>query len=339
MKPEVSIHLIVRNGQRYLRECLEHVAAQTYPNIKVRVFDNASDDGTPELAAHIAPDAEIIRFDKNYIVGGGFNRSLAYSDSPYVVLLCVDVMIDPLFIERSVAAMEADAKRGVLQAKVLWYDGEQGRKTDTIDTTGMQIFRSRRVINRGHGQRDEGQYDGAGEVFSYEGAVPFFRRAALEDVKMERRAEGRSEYLDEDFVWYADELDFGWRMRLLGWSCWYDPSVRAWHDRSTTHRLSGGIKDFIIQRREIPANKRMLDLRNQRLAFLKNDFFVTMAMHSPWIIKRELFLFAYILIFERTSLIAYWQLLRMAPRMLGKRKSIMQRRMVNEREMRAWFLP
>lgn len=339
MHPEVSIHVIVRNGQRYLRECLEHVEAQTYSNICVRVFDNASDDGTPVTAAQIAPHAEIIQFDKNYIVGGGFNRSLAYSDSPYVVLLCVDVMIDPHFVERAVLAMKADEKRGVLQAKVLWYDGQEKRKTDTIDTTGMQIFRSRRITNRGHGEHDEGQYDGAGEVFCYEGAVPFFRRAALEDVKMQRRGEERHEYLDEDFMWYADEVDLGWRMRLLGWSCWYDPSVVAWHDRSTTHRLSGSWKDFIVQRRGIPANKRMLDLRNQRLAFLKNDFFVTIAMHSPWILKRELFLFAYILMFERSSLAAYWQLLRMAPRALDKRKVIMERTTVGEHEMRTWFLP
>ena len=339
MKPEVSIHLIVRNGTRYLPECLAHVAAQTYPTIAFRVFDNASDDGTPELVAKLAPNAEIIRFDKNYVVGGGFNRSLAYSNSPYVVLLCVDVLMDPHFIERAVEAMEADTTRGVLQAKVLWYDKEHERKSEVIDTTGMQIFRSRRITNRGHGEKDRGQYETAEEVFCYEGAVPFFRREALESAKMRVAKTGEYEYLDEDFVWYADEVDLGWRLRLLGWSCWYDPSVRAWHDRSTTHALSGSRRGFIAQRKKIPATKRMLDFRNQRLTFLKNDFFVTLAIHSPWILKRELFLCAYFLVFERSSLRAYWDIMRMAPRMLAKRKILMGKRSMNEQEMRAWFLP
>lgn len=332
--PEVSIHLIVQNGEKYIAECLAHVAAQTYPNVILRIFDNASTDSTPQLAQQLAPAAKLIRFDKNYVVGGGFNRSLAYSDSPYVVMLCVDVMIAPDFIQRAVEAMEADSRRGVLQAKVLYYDGARGRKTDSIDTTGMQVFRSRRVINRGHGQKDVGQFEKAEEVFLYEGAVPFFRRAALEDAKMED-----GQYLDEDFVWYADDMDLAWRLRLLGWSCWYDPAVRAWHDRSTTHHLSRGWRSFIKERRAIPARKRMLDLRNQRLSFLKNDFFVTLCLHSPWILKREVLLFAYVLLFERTSLRAYADIVRMAPRMLRKRRALMARVVCNEAQMREWFLP
>lgn len=338
MHPEVSVHLIVRNGIRYLPECLAHVAAQTYPNIVLRVFDNASDDETPEVVARLAPDAQLVRFEKNYVVGGGFNRSLAYSTSPYVVLLCVDVLIDEHFIERAVKAMEEDPRRGAIQAKVLWYDKEHARKTDTIDTTGMQIYRSRRIVNRGHGQKDAGQFDRAEEIFCFEGAVPVFRRAALEDARMERGDKVGYEYWDEDFMWYADELDFGWRMRLFGWSSWYDPSVVAWHDRSTTHRLSGGWRDFVIQRRQIPSRKRMLDFRNQRLAFLKNDFIGTMILHSPWIIKRELFLFVYFLLFERSSLRAYWDIGRMAPTMIAKRKYIMSHCVVGERTTRSWFL-
>src|SRR3990167_7282544 len=177
--PEVSVHLIIHNGQKYLRRCLEAVKAQTYENIKFRVFNNASSDDTIGVLREVWPEAELINFSKNYFLGGGFNRSLYFSDSPYVVGLSVDVLIEPNFIECAVEAMEKNKKMGVLQAKIFYWDFERDEKTMTIDTTGMQIFRSRRIVNRGHGEKDSGQFEKSEEIFCYEGAVPFFRREAL----------------------------------------------------------------------------------------------------------------------------------------------------------------
>lgn len=350
MQPEVSIHLIVYNGEKYIRRCLEAVVKQTYPNIKFRIFNNASTDNTVEIAKSLLPDVEVIDFPKNYVLGGGFNRSLYYSDSPYVVGLCVDVAMAPDFVENAVKIMENNLKMGALQAKILRYDLEHDENTNTIDTTGMQVFKSMRVINRGHGEIDQGQYENAEEIFCYEGAAPFFRREALEDAKMEKFSPHYAfysdkydlnkyphEYLDEDFVWYADEVDLGWRMRLMGWGSWYDPSVIAWHDRQTTHKLSGGYKEFIRQRRAVPDFKRKLDLQNQRLSFIKNGFWVNMVVYAPWFLKRELFLFVYVLIWERSSLAAYWNILKMAPKMLKKRSRIMKKKKISAKDMRKWF--
>lgn len=344
------MHLIVHNGEKYISKCLEALAKQTYTNIRVRVFDNASTDSTRDLAKNMYPGAEIIKFNKNYILGGGFNRSLYYTKSPYVVGLSVDVLIAPDFIEKAVLAMEENKKAGVLQAKILRWDFEKNKKTKIIDTTGMQIFKSRRIINRGHGEEDKEQYDTPEEIFCYEGAVPFFRREALEDAKMDKfkpfyapytdsadRARYPYEYLDEDFIWYADEVDLGWRLRLLGWGSWYEPTVRAWHDRQTTHTLSGSHKNFIKHRKTVPAFKRKLDFQNQRLTFIKNDFWVNMLLDAPWFLKRELFLFVYILIWERSSLGAYLNIVRMLPKMIKKRRIIMNKKTVSANEMREWF--
>lgn len=350
-RPRVSIHLIVRNGEKYIAQCVEAIKKQTYPNITFRLFDNVSEDGTVDIARNLFPKTEVIRFEKNFGLGGGFNRSLYYTEDTYVVGLSVDVQIAPDFIETAVAAMENRPNAGVLQAKVYRYDYERDEYTDVIDTTGMQIFKSRRVVNRGHGERDTGQYNKAGEIFCYEGAVPFFRREALEAVKMKKfrpqyapyvsrndTARYPYEYLDEDFVWYADEVDLGWRMRLAGWGSWYEPGVVAWHDRQTTHALAKGYRGFIKLRKTIPAFKRKLDFRNLHLSFIKNDFWGTMALHMPWIVKREIMMFSYILLWERTSLKAYTEIITMLPKMLKKRRIIQKdlTRMKKAR-MKRWF--
>lgn len=339
--PRVSIHLIVKDGEKYIRHCLERVQNQTYQNVEFRVFDNASTDATREIVRQILPSAEIISFPKNYGLGGGFNRSLSWSNAPYVVGLCVDVMLAPDFIERAVAAAEAHPEAGVVQGKILRYDYEHEKVTSLIDTTGMQIYRSRRVINRGHGEEDVGQYNESGEIFCYEGAVPFFRRKALEEVKMLKTKPDEKfpyEYLDEDFVWYADELDLGWRLHHAGRTNWYDPAVLAAHDRQTTKKLSKGYKGFIELRQTVPAFKRMLDWRNQRLAFLKNDYLSSFVKDTPFWLVRELMMLGYFIVFERTSLPAYWGILRLAPLMLRKRRAIIKEDKTNARAMKKWFL-
>ena len=338
--PEVSIHLIVYNGEKYLRRCLLAVKGQTYENIKFRVFNNASTDSTIDILREVWPKSELINFDKNYILGGGFNRSLYFSDSPYVIGLSVDVAMTPDFVKNAVIAMESHKKIGVLQAKILRWDSETQENTNIIDTTGMQIFRSRRIINRGHGEQDKGQYQKAGEIFCYEGAVPFFRREALEDARMLKSKEDKKypyEYLDEDFVWYADEVDLGWRMRILGWGSWYEPSVIAYHDRQTTHKLSKGYRNFINLRKTVPAFKSRLDFQNQRLTFIKNDFWVNILKDLPWFLKREIFLFIYFLIWERSTLRAYWNIIKMTPIMLRKRHEVMDRKKISKQKIREWF--
>jgi len=117
----------------------------------------------------------------------------------------------------------------------------------------------------------------------------------------------------------------------------YDPKVIAWHDRQTTKKLSKGYGDFIKLRKTVPAFKRKLDYRNQRLTFIKNDFCVNIILHAPFILKRELFLFLYFLIWERSSLPSYFEILRLTPKMLWKRKKIMRKRKINAQEIRKWF--
>jgi len=275
--------------------------------------NNASTDNTIAILREVWPSAELINFDKNHSLGGGFNRSLYYSDSPYVVGLCVDVAMASDFIERAVDVVERYKKIGVLQAKIYRYDWEKNENTNIIDTTGIQIFRSRRITNRGHGEQDTGQYNVAGGIFCYEGAVPLFRREALDDASV-----------------LKDKKDDRWEN-------WYEPSVIAYHDRQTTHKLSHSYRDFIRLRRTVPAFKRRLDFENQRLAFIKNDFGVSILMNLPWFLKRELFLFVYFLIWERSTVPAYWHIIKKTPLMLHKRKKIMKRRKISKGELRRWF--
>ncbi len=327
--PLVSVNLVVRNGEKYIRQCLSAVRKQTYPHLELIVFDNCSTDATREIVRREFPEFRLIENAKNEYVGAGWNKCFRLTHGEYILGLCVDVALDKDFIKNAVAVMEERIDVGALQAKI--YELKEGKSTGSIDTVGFEIFKSRRIVNRGHGEKDTGQYDKEEEIFSYEGAAPFWRRKAIEESMVEGEAH------DEDFVWYADDIDLGWRMRLLGWKSWYAPQVIAYHDRQTTKRLSRSWRDFIVLRATVPEQKRRLDWQNTRFTFLKNDFFVSLLKDARYFLARELMLLGYIALYERFVLKAIPGMIRFAPRMVHKRRHVMRRRKATRREMEKWF--
>src|ERR1700682_6524394 len=75
--PLVSIGLPVHNAERYLRQALDSLVGQDYPNVEVIVSDNASDDATQQICAEYAQrDARLFyhRVDRNMGAVWNFRR-------------------------------------------------------------------------------------------------------------------------------------------------------------------------------------------------------------------------------------------------------------------------
>lgn len=330
-KPLVTINLVVLNGEKYIRHCLNTVKAQTYENIEVNILDNNSNDKTKAIIKSEFPQFNLIEKNENLGLGGGMEELIKHTNGKYKVALCVDVLLNADFIEKAVAVMEEKPKIGALQAKIMRYSikNDEVVKTKYIDTCGMKIFKSRRLINIGHGEEDKGQYEKAGEIFSFEGAVPVFRMQAIKDATMED-----NELYDHDFFWYADDIDLGWRMRLMGWSSYYDPKVLAFHDRQTTKKLRKGLIDFIKIRKSIPIFKRRLDWRNVTFALIKND---RPGKDRLSLLKRQVMLMGYFLFFEPSVILETFNVLKLMPKMIRKRKEIKLKSVVNKDEISKWF--
>lgn len=316
-EPLVSVQIVVRNGQKYLRQCLNSVHTQTYKHIEVVVLDNASKDGTADTIAEIYPEYKLIRHEKNLGMWPGHEFLLAKTTGSYVLALSIDVILDPHFIEHAVAECEHDTKIAAVQAKVY-----RTGSTRIIDTCGFELTRGRMVRNIGHGEQDGPTYSKRQTVFGVEGAVPFFRRSALEDCRIEEHI------WDPDFFWYGDDLDLAWRMTLFGHKQVFLHDVIAWHDRSTTKSHGHGIRgtiQHVAERRSIPLKKRQLDWVNVRCTIVKNDAIINILRDLPWILWRELMVIGYMLLFEPRVFLVIPRFFRLLPTMLRRRKIIMHR--------------
>lgn len=344
---KVTINLVVLNGERYVRHCLDGILAQSYPHelIEFNVLDNGSTDGTGEALGGYEPafragnfaKFNIVPSSKNLGMWPGQEELLKYSGGEYVLAMAVDVILDRDFIKNAVGVMESDGRIGGLEAKIYKYDlsaNGTAEKTKIIDTCGFKIFRSRRVVNIGHGEEDRGQYDDLGEIFGVEGAAPFFRREAIEDIKIEGR------FVDHDYFWYGDDLDIAWRMNIFGWKQVFAPSVIAWHDRQTTKNVKKHWWDYLLRvslRHRIPIKKRRLDWRNNRFTFVKNDYIINILRDLPRVLVREVQVLGYSLMFEPKIFLEFPNFLKLLPKMLRRRKEIMKKARTSPENIRKFF--
>jgi glycosyltransferase involved in cell wall biosynthesis len=119
--PLVSVVTPVHNGAAFIEECIQSVVEQTHENWEYVVVDNASTDGTAELADRFAQIDHRIRVERNTEFVGviqNWNRALRRisADSAYCKIVHADDTLLPECIERMVEVAERDASVGLVGA-------------------------------------------------------------------------------------------------------------------------------------------------------------------------------------------------------------------------------
>ncbi len=333
----VSVSLVTYNAARWLDACLASLFSQTHPDLEVIVLDNGSTDGTRErLEAATAgrPGLRLVFSPTNLGYARGHNRAIAESRGDYVCLLNQDIVLDPGFLNAAVGAFESPAV-GSVQGRLRWLSPDLER-TNVLDSTGLQVNRSRRVTSRGQGSPDGPLYDRPGLLFGVDGACPVYRRAALEDVRID--GTDGAEYLDEDFFMYKEDVDLAWRLLLRGWAAAYEPAAVAWHARGAGESAARSAWEVIQHRRRIPTWVKRLSWRNQRLMQVKNEDTSLLVRDLHRVIGRELAAFAYLVASNPTNLGAVVELARLLPAALRKRRQVQRLRRISRQELAAWFV-
>jgi GT2 family glycosyltransferase len=315
----VSVGLVTWNSARYLEGCLTALTRQSYGPIELVIVDNASIDGSVALASKLRTPDALIENTNNEGFSRAHNRAIQRSRGEYYLALNPDVVLEPEYVARLVALLEGGERRGSAGGK-LWQAGGHA-DLRLIDSTGLFLQRTRRQILRGRGEVDRGQYERLEQVFGVDGAAPLYRRSMLEDV---READ---EYFDESFFAYKEDVDLAWRARLLGWESWYDPGARAWHARSFQPGTRG------------PGDKatRRYSVRNRYFSIIKNETAAGIRRDWPIMAFYDLKILAYLALFERSSLLAFADVVREWRSMWRKRAALQQRARLPHGEILSWI--
>lgn len=125
--PRVTVVTPVHNKSLYLRQALESIVAQTFPDWEAVVVDDASDDGSDRIAAEFAErypgKIRAVRVDHNVGPSEARNRAIHDSGGELITLLDADDYWRADYLERQVAAFDsaaADGKRpGIMACNAL----------------------------------------------------------------------------------------------------------------------------------------------------------------------------------------------------------------------------
>jgi glycosyltransferase involved in cell wall biosynthesis len=100
----------------FLRECVESVLAQEAVQARVLVLDDASPDGTAEVAGELAARDERVLFRRHAVNRGHiatYNEGLAWASSEYMLLLDADDVLTPGALLRATRLMEVHPDVGL----------------------------------------------------------------------------------------------------------------------------------------------------------------------------------------------------------------------------------
>ena len=125
--PSVDIIVITFNGMRFLERCFRAIERTDYPNYRVILVDNGSEDGSADYVASNFPYCDIIRTGNNLGFAGGNNVALRLSlerEAEFVVLLNDDAFIcDPEWLSKAVGISTADPLIGMVGFEVVKHPG------------------------------------------------------------------------------------------------------------------------------------------------------------------------------------------------------------------------
>lgn len=144
--PLVSIGVFLYNEERFLRETLQSLLVQDYPNIEFIVSDNCSTDRTAEICENLLagdPRAMFERLDENIGAAANSIRVLQRARGEYFMWASGHDLWAPGYVSACVAELEAHPEAALAYGPSDWIDkaGVRSAKiSGTYDTRGMDAL-------------------------------------------------------------------------------------------------------------------------------------------------------------------------------------------------------
>jgi GT2 family glycosyltransferase len=303
----VSIIIVAGGNKEYLKSCLDSINEQTYVDRETIVIDNSLVNNFHNEFIQNYPKVRISISETNLFYSASLNKGIGMSNGEFILCLNDDVVLDKRFIEEAVKGFAVDKKIGMVSGKILRNDKE------TIDSIGLFLSIWRTARERGYGIRDAGQFDADGYIFGVCGAAAFYRRSMLNQLKI------GTEYFDEAFRFFYEDLDMAWRAHNFAWKGYYVKSALAYHCRGGTARKKKSlIKGFARLHLE---DDLVIDLmKNRYLAIIKNEDILNFTLHLPFIILYDILAVTYLLLFRLRLVMSFIKSFRLLTTAFKKSK-------------------
>lgn len=226
-RSDLAVVIVNYNAGAYLARCVSSVVQNAGGlELDVLVIDNASRDGSAQVAKSAQPDIRVTMNPTNRGLSAAWNQGAEDTDSRWILFLNPDAEVWAGTLGGFVKVGEERPDAAVLGPVVRNADGtmyESGRVfptvTQAVGHAFIGAFAPRNRFTRAYRQSGWDRMSER-EVDWVSGAAMLVRRDAFEAV-------GR---FDERFFLYGEELDLATRLREAGWKVVYTPELEIVHE-------------------------------------------------------------------------------------------------------------
>jgi glycosyltransferase involved in cell wall biosynthesis len=203
---DVTVLLPVYNGERYLRETIESILAQTYRDFELLIVDDGSTDSSLELITSFVDDRiKVLRNPERLKLSGGLNRGMKEARGKYIARMDADDIALPKRLEKQFVYMERHPDVGVCGTGIEIFGAVKKRKdiypktADEIKAYGLfdcpfchPTVMMRKDLFLKHNLWYDGSYYPTEDYELWARAVYLFPTVNLDDVLLRYRVHGDS---------------------------------------------------------------------------------------------------------------------------------------------------
>lgn len=216
--PSVAIILVNWNSFEVTNDCIESLKKINYPNYKIMVVDNGSEDGSGQQLATAHPHILLLKAATNLGFTGGNNIGLNYSiqqSFDYSMMLNNDTFVEPEFLTILVSYLETHPHTGAIQPRIqfehnralLWNGGSYfNRWTGFAYTSGEN-----KMPGPSHLQIKQ--------VHWITGCAFLVRNSILKKTGL----------LAHNLFIYSEDVDLSFRIKKLNYQLIYHPHAVIYH--------------------------------------------------------------------------------------------------------------
>lgn len=256
----ISIIILNYNGEKFLKKCLESILDESHHDIEIIIVDNNSPDKSAEKILSDFKNCKFIINKKNLGVPEGLNIGINNSSGKYVVLMNNDITVTSKWLDRLLQAHKENGD-GLYQPKLL-----EMKNPNNINSGGNMINVFGFGFSKSKGKKNTDKNEKIEEISYASGACLFTTKKVLEEIGP----------LDKKLFAYHEDLDLGWKARLLDYKSYFVPKSIVYHFGSAQWQWSSQ-KFFLLE-------------RNRWIILLSNYSLKTIIRLYPSLLIIELFL-------------------------------------------------
>ncbi|UII81017.1 glycosyltransferase family 2 protein [Flagellimonas sp. CMM7] len=274
MKLLVSIITINYNESEVTLDLLQSIRGLTYPNYEIIVVDNASPKDNPDIIKEKYPEVNLVKSKENLGFAGGNNLGIKQAKGDYLLFINNDTIVPKGFIEPLVETLQEDKTIGMVSPKIKFH-----WDPTLIQYAGYTPMNHWTIRNNsiGYHQKDDGDFDKAGETQSIHGAAMMVPKSVVESVGM----------MTEIYFLYYEEHDWAEMVKRAGYKIYYQPKSHILHKESVSTGKFSPLKTYYISRNRILFARRNFKPFQLFISLLFQCFVSIPKNTLVFIIKRE----------------------------------------------------